>query len=343
MYQLLLLSAQHAGIQDVFTDLVPRWSCEALFDKIMGRSNADHLLLTTTWFQTWVTQEGINVSPKRVLDFFTKSPSDKCMSKQEFVWLLQGQNRLYHSIRRRIEGAYQVNTPQQVLIEQREVRKRNKNAAIAARRRPKRIPDKAAAYLQRTRAAYTTTLSHSFGASFGNYLPPDFQKTSVQENEQDDAVDPDTLKQDEFPSAAHGVMNSSRAFSTMQFSARLVNTDGDTVRSVLAKTLLDKLPRGQTTQKLLRQDSPTLAAQEKPAWMQPKTFKMSKPATYKLTNGDIGQSRKVLQWQPEDDEDTAVLPALPLTVEEETDAGRKLVEQVCTMQNGRYLLSICLQ
>ena len=65
-----------------------------------------------------------------------------------------------------------------------------------------------------------------------------------------------------------------------------------------------------------------------PGWT-PKTFKLPKPSTYKLTNGDIGHVKKVLQWQPEDDEDTAVLPALPLTVHEEIDAGKKLVDQVC--------------
>lgn len=274
------------------------------------------------------------MSPKGVLEFFTKSPSDKSMSKQEFVGLLQGQNRLYHSIRRRIEGICQADTPQQVLIEQREVRKRNRNAAVAARRRLKRIPDKAAAYLQRTRAAYTTILSQNFGASFQQYLPPDFDLTRMQELDEqvqepdDDAAEPD-MEQEEFPSAAHGVMDSSMVFPTVAFNTTFINTKM-MGRSGPAKTVLDKLPRGQTTQKLLRQDKPTLADQvHKPAWMEPKTFKLPKPATYKLTNGTIGQRKKVLQWHPEDDEDTAVLPALPLTVEEETDAGKKLVAQVC--------------
>lgn len=273
------------------------------------------------------------MSPKGVLEFFTKSPSDKSMSKQEFVGLLQGQNRLYHSIRRRIEGVCHSNTPQQVLIEQREVRKRNRNAAIAARRRLKHIPDKAAAYLQRTRAAYTTILSQNFGASFQQYLPPDFDLTRVQEVDQqvqepDDDGEPD-MEQEEFPSAAHGVVESSTGFPTVAFNTTFVK-DSTAVYSGRTQMVLHKLPRGQTTQKLLSRDKPALADRvDKPAWMESKTFKVPKPATYKLTNGEIGQRKKVLQWHPEDDEDTAVLPALPLTVEEESDTGKKAVAQVC--------------
>jgi len=125
------------------------------------------------------------------------------------------------------------------------------------------------------------------------------------------------------------VMDSSAVFSTMGFNR--TNTSADAkAYSNLAQKVLDTLPQAQTTQKLLRQDKPRLDDLcDKPLWMEPKTFKLPKPSTYKLTNGDIGHVKKVLQWQPEDDEDTAVLPALPLTVHEEIDAGKKLVDQVC--------------
>jgi hypothetical protein len=85
MYQLVQIAAQHAGVEDVFLQIVPKWSLTALFDKIVGSKNADHHLLTTTWFQNWVLAEGLNITPKAVLEFFMRSPSVETITKQEFV------------------------------------------------------------------------------------------------------------------------------------------------------------------------------------------------------------------------------------------------------------------
>lgn len=57
MYQLLQLAAQHAGVDDIFHTLVPRWALGTLFDRILMSKNADHTPLTTTWFQVRTTTD----------------------------------------------------------------------------------------------------------------------------------------------------------------------------------------------------------------------------------------------------------------------------------------------
>jgi hypothetical protein len=55
---------------------------------------------------------------------------------------------------------------------------------------------------------------------------------------------------------------------------------------------------------------------------------MPKPASYKLTNGEIGRGKSKLIWSPEDDDDTVILESLPTPVEEATDPVERDVNSV---------------
>jgi hypothetical protein len=85
MKQLVLLAAQHAGVTDVFHELVPKWAFGALFSRIVGRDDSDNLSISTTIFQDWLLKEKIHMSPKVVLDFFLRSPNSEAISKGAFI------------------------------------------------------------------------------------------------------------------------------------------------------------------------------------------------------------------------------------------------------------------
>jgi hypothetical protein len=48
-------------------------------------------------------------------------------------------------------------------------------------------------------------------------------------------------------------------------------------------------------------------------------MQIPKPASYKLTNGEIGRGKSKLIWCPEDDDDTVALDCLPTPVDEAAD------------------------
>ena len=85
MKELVLLAAQHAGVTDVFHELVPKWAFAALFSRILGTDNSDHLQLSTTSFQEWLGAEELVIPARLVLDFFLRSPSTEAVAKHEFV------------------------------------------------------------------------------------------------------------------------------------------------------------------------------------------------------------------------------------------------------------------
>lgn len=45
----------------------------------------EFLLMLFHLLQQWILSEGLNISPKTVLDFFMRSPSVETISKHEFV------------------------------------------------------------------------------------------------------------------------------------------------------------------------------------------------------------------------------------------------------------------
>lgn len=88
MKELLLLAAQHAGVADVFHELVPKWAFAALFARIVGSEDCDHVAMSTTLLQDWLIEERMKVPSKAVLDLFLRSSNSETMSKAEFaqVW-----------------------------------------------------------------------------------------------------------------------------------------------------------------------------------------------------------------------------------------------------------------
>ena len=85
MKELLLLAAQHAGVADVFHELVPKWAFGALFARIVGADACDHLCMSTTLLQDWLLEERMKVPSKAVLDLFLRSSNSETMSKAEFA------------------------------------------------------------------------------------------------------------------------------------------------------------------------------------------------------------------------------------------------------------------
>jgi hypothetical protein len=172
--------------------------------------------------------------------------------------MLRGRNQLYHSTRRRLEGLHKVNIPQEVLLQQREARKRARNAVIQARRRLKHIPDTIALFLEDTRSDLTTSLTKTFGDHFLGYVPPDFRSTTfakTQQNGDQAGLGVTTL----FPSAAQGVPTSMviqvrDEGGTGLKCGRNVQECSARELSSMAVNTLGSLPRGQTTLNLLAQD-----------------------------------------------------------------------------------------
>jgi hypothetical protein len=85
MKELILLASQHAGVTDVFHELVPKWAFAALFGRILGSDNSHHVQLSSTLFQEWLLEEKLHIPPRLVLDFFMRSPSTETVTKAEFV------------------------------------------------------------------------------------------------------------------------------------------------------------------------------------------------------------------------------------------------------------------
>lgn len=82
---LLLLAAQHAQVKDVFSELVPKWAFAALFARIMGSDDAEHMLLSSTALQDWLRSEQIMVPSRLVLEYFTSSMHTEVATKADFV------------------------------------------------------------------------------------------------------------------------------------------------------------------------------------------------------------------------------------------------------------------
>ena len=85
MKELVLLAAQHAGVGDVFHELVPKWAFAALFSRIVGSDDSDHVSVSTTRLQDWLVAEGFKVSPKAVLEFFIRAANSETVSEWEFA------------------------------------------------------------------------------------------------------------------------------------------------------------------------------------------------------------------------------------------------------------------
>lgn len=334
MYQLLQLAAQHAGVDDIFHTLVPRWALGTLFDRILNCKNADHTPLTTTWFQQWILSEGLNISPKAVLDFFMRSPSVETISKHEFVHLLRANNLLYHSMRRRVEGVF---SPEEVLLQREEVRNRNKQAAAAVKHRIRHIPDKTALYLSKGRIFFSTSMATEFGRTFGSsraYLPPSFQTTAVAtatlgtgtQNAKNDMRSTAA-----FPSAWVGIT----AGTCCAGNTLTGNTLTDSTHQLLPDTrqILASVRKCRSTRDLCQKSERSHKGKQDggdavTALNSPVIATVKKPAAYRLTNGMIGGGKPHLSWAPETDEDSVVLPALPLTISEEPDPVKKHIDQV---------------
>ena len=85
MKVLLLLAAQHAGVDDVFAKLVPKWAFAALFSRIVGREDSDHVLLSSTALQDWLRSEEIIVPARLVLELFTGTMHTEVANKADFI------------------------------------------------------------------------------------------------------------------------------------------------------------------------------------------------------------------------------------------------------------------
>jgi hypothetical protein len=85
MKALILIAAQHAGVADIFTQLVPKWALAALFSRIMGTDDSDQLMLSSTQLQGWMLAEKVSVPSKLILDLFMGASSTDAASKGDFV------------------------------------------------------------------------------------------------------------------------------------------------------------------------------------------------------------------------------------------------------------------
>lgn len=242
--------------------------------------------------------------------------------------LLRANNLLYHSMRRRVEG---ILPPEEVLLQREEMRARNKQAAAAAKLRMRHIPDKTALYLSKGRTFFSTSMASEFGSTFcasTAYLPPMFQTTAKTEaREQKAKIDMRATAA--FPSAGAGI-----AAGTCSAGDTLAGAFG-TEQGLLPDTsrILATLRKCRSTRELCQKsERPHKGKRDEgtstTALNSPVIATLKKPAAYRLTNGMIGGGKPKLCWAAGDDEDSVVLPALPLTIAEETDPVKKHIHQV---------------
>lgn len=221
-------------------------------------------------------------------------------------------------------------TPEEVLLQREEMRERNKQAAAAAKRRIRHTPDKTAQYLSKGRTFISSTMASEFGSTFRPltaYFPPMFRATLQKHTGPSDAKS-DMQVTTAFPSAgaalAKHVNGTTGTMSrTLGSSARLPETAKilATLRQYKStSTLCQKSERG------LR--GPHTSQNASTALNSPVVATVPKPAAYRLTNGMIGDGKPKLNWSAGDDEDSVVLPALPLTIKEESDPVKKHIVQV---------------
>ena len=85
MKVLLLLAAQHAGLDDIFTQLVPKSALAALFSRIVGTNDAEHIQLSSTKLQDWLLAENIVIPSRLVLDLFIGANTTDAASQADFV------------------------------------------------------------------------------------------------------------------------------------------------------------------------------------------------------------------------------------------------------------------
>lgn len=248
--------------------------------------------------------------------------------------LLRANNLLYHSMRRRVEGIF---SPEEVLLQREEVRKRNKQAAAAVKHRIRHTPDKTALYLSKGRTFFSASMAAEFGNTFGSpkpYLPPSFQTTAVATAKLGKGTQNarSTMRSTAaFPSAGAGITGGTCcAGDTMTGSSR--STD-----KLLPDTtqILASLRKCRTTRDLCQKSDRGFKGKQDggdavTALNSPVIATVKKPAAYRLTNGMIGGGKPRLSWCTETDEDSVVLPALPLTISEETDPVKKHIDQVAS-------------
>jgi hypothetical protein len=227
-------------------------------------------------------------------------------------------------------------TPEEVRREREEMLERSKQAAAAAKRRMKNTPDKTALYLGQSRASAVSSMANEFDDTYRPltaYLRPMFRTTALR--------GPGTVRNTpglqgtaKFPSAEAGI---AAATGTGSNSGVLADSlCGSCAAQLLPDTtdILCTLRKYKTTQELCQKSerghkqkhASHVAAS---ALNSPFISTVKKPSHYRLTNGMIGGGQTTkLCWLAGEDEDSVVLPALPLTITEETDPVKKHIDQV---------------
>lgn len=248
------------------------------------------------------------------------------------VQLLRDNNLLYHSMRRRVEGmSVPGQTPEEVILQRDEMRQRNKQAAAAVKRRM-RHSDKTALYLSKDRPFLFDSMAAEFDGTFrpfNAYLPPMF-RTTVQQETGLLSAKPDMHVTAAFPSAG-----AEMAGTTRSECETLTRSLGTSAHKLLPDTadVLATLKKYKTTQALCQKGergrkATQVSGDTASALNSPVIATVKKPAAYRLTNGMIGKGKPKLCWSAGEDEDSVVLPALPLTVIEECDPVKKHIDQV---------------